>query len=208
VKNILCFGDSNTWGYAPVTGLRYPHDVRWTGVLQQSLGTGFRIIEEGLNGRTTIFNEPGRDHRCGLDLLPPLLETHAPLDLVVIMLGTNDLKSCFNQSAEQIARGAKKICQEVLDCEYLAECSTRVVLVSPALVEELPDEDAAELSGAMAKSREFSRHYGAVAEELAINFFDAAEVVETSQLDGVHWDAKQHQVFGRELSRTISKIFL
>lgn len=206
MKNILCFGDSNTWGYAPATGLRYPHDVRWTGVLQQNLGSNFRIIEEGLNGRTTVYNEPGRDHRCGLDLLPPLLETHAPLYLVVIMLGTNDLKSCFNQSAEQIAQGAKRVCQEVQDCEHLAECSPRVVLVSPALVEAVPADDATEFAGAMEISREFSRYYKLVSEELGTYFFDAALVVKTSELDGVHWDADQHKKFGNELAAFIDSI--
>ena len=92
MKNILCFGDSNTWGYEPLVARRYPADVRWPGVLQNSLGSDYRVIEEGLNGRTTFINEDERPLRSGSDVLPIILESHRPLNLVVVMLGTNDLK--------------------------------------------------------------------------------------------------------------------
>ena len=158
LKNILCFGDSNTWGYAPVTGERYPGHVRWTGVLQSCLGDDYFVIEEGLNGRTTVHNEPLRPHRNGASLLPVLLESHSPLDLVIVMLGTNDLKACFRQSA-------------------------------------------------LEKSRAFSANYKEVADELGIHFFDAAQVVRTSILDGVHWDADQHSVFGKDLANFVEEIW-
>ena len=107
MKTVLCFGDSNTWGYSPVDGTRYPLDIRWTGVLQKSLGVDYRIIEEGLNGRTTFINEDERPLRSGSDVLQIILESHRPLDFVIIMLGTNDLKVEFNLSVEEIAQGAK-----------------------------------------------------------------------------------------------------
>ena len=115
MKNILCFGDSNTWGYSPADGTRYPLDIRWTGVLQKSLGADYRIIEEGLNGRTTFINEDERPLRSGSDVLQILLESHRPLDFVIIMLGTNDLKVEFNLSVEEIAQGAKTLCEMVLN---------------------------------------------------------------------------------------------
>ena len=118
MKNILCFGDSNTWGYSPIDGTRYPLDIRWTGVLQKSLGTDYRIIEEGLNGRTTFINEDERPLRSGSDVLQIILESHRPLDFVIIMLGTNDLKVEFNLSVEEIAQGAKTLCEMVLNSEY------------------------------------------------------------------------------------------
>jgi lysophospholipase L1-like esterase len=206
MKNILCFGDSNTWGFAPENGGRYPQDLRWTGVLRSTLGDGFHVIEEGLNGRTTAFDEPGRPHRNGLTILPALLESHRPLDLVVIMLGTNDLKTIFDLSAGQIAQGARRLCEAVLSCEFLPPGHTEVLLVSPSLVTCMPDADAEEFMGAAEKSREFAREYRKVAEELGIGFFDAAQVVETSALDGVHWDADQHEKFGRELAGKVREL--
>ena len=91
MKRILCFGDSNTYGYRPDTGERYPEDIRWTGILKNRLRErGIEIIEEGLVGRTTVFEDSLRMGRRGIDYLVPLLESHAPIDKLVLMLGTND----------------------------------------------------------------------------------------------------------------------
>ena len=102
----MCFGDSNTWGYSPTTGQRYPANVRWTGVLQAELGSDYHVIEEGLNGRTTVWEDPIEGDKVGKRHLPVLLQSHAPLDLVVVMLGTNDLKMRFSAHASDIAAGA------------------------------------------------------------------------------------------------------
>jgi len=207
VKNILCFGDSNTWGFAPHSGERYALDVRWTGVLQHSLGRReYRVIEEGLNGRTTVYEEQGRRHRSGIEILPALLESHQPLDLVVVMLGTNDLKSCFNQTPLQIAHGAKRVCETILECEFFPAGSVEVLLVSPTVVKDPPQEYEEELKGAMDKSREFSKYYKQVSGELDIHFFDADSVVKASDVDGVHWGVEQHGLFGRELCEIIKEI--
>src|SRR5512143_1112361 len=106
MQTILCFGDSNTWGYNPETAERYPPDVRWTGVLQQKLGAQYRVIEEGLNGRTTVWDDPVQPGRNGRIYLGPCLESHRPLDAVVLFLGLNDLKVRFSATAEDIAKGA------------------------------------------------------------------------------------------------------
>ena len=206
MKNILCFGDSNTWGYEPLVARRYPADVRWTGVLQNSLGDGFRVIEEGLNGRTNVTNEEGRPVRSGLDVLPILLESHRPLDLVVIMLGTNDLKHDFNLSAEQIADGARQVCRCVIDCEYLVDNPPQILLISPTQVELMTEEEQGLFIGAIEKSRELAEHYQVVAENLGIHFLDASKIVVKTDLDGVHWDADQHKAFGEALSGTIGQI--
>jgi lysophospholipase L1-like esterase len=95
MKTILCYGDSNTWGYIPGTGERYASHVRWPGVLQNALGNGYVIIEEGLCGRTTVWDDPIEEYRSGKEYLIPCLKSHAPLDLVVLMLGSNDLKMRF-----------------------------------------------------------------------------------------------------------------
>ena len=203
MKNILCFGDSNTWGYVPLAAYRYPIDVRWTGVLQSSLGEGFRVIEEGLNGLTNATNETNRPIRSGLDALPILLESHRPLDLVVIMLGTNDLKHDFGLTALQIADGAREVCRSVADCEHLADGPPQILLVSPTHVESLPADERDVFRGAMEKSHELAVHYRSVAEELGVHFLDAAKIVINTHIDGVHWDALQHKTFGVELAKVV-----
>ena len=207
MKNILCFGDSNTWGYSPGDGTRYPLDIRWTGVLQQSLGNDYRIIEEGLNGRTTFINEDERPFRSGSDVLPIILESHRPLDFVTIMLGTNDLKLEFNLTVEQIAQGAKELCETVLNSEYLADNLPQILLISPTHIGStiMPDQEEF-FKQARGKSYLFAEYYQKVASDLGIHFLDAAKIVEPSEGEGVHWDADQHIKFGKELKLVIEKI--
>ena len=108
-KRILCFGDSNTWGYIAVKGERYDEDTRWTGRLSKMLGDGCTVIEEGLNGRTTVWEDFVENHMSGLEYLWPCMETHKPFDLIVIMLGTNDTKCYFGAQARSIADGAGRL---------------------------------------------------------------------------------------------------
>ena len=115
MKTILCYGDSNTYGFNPANGLRYPKSVRWTGRLQELLGNNYIIIEEGCNGRTTIFDDPIDGWKNGLSYLKPCLNTHKPIDIVILMLGSNDLKSTFHASAEEISKGAKRLIEEIYD---------------------------------------------------------------------------------------------
>ena len=109
MTTILCYGDSNTYGYNPVNGLRYPKDVRWTGVLQKLLGEQYAVIEEGCNGRTTVFEDIAEPWKAGLGYLKPCLNTHKPIDFVIMMLGSNDLKRMFHASAKEIADGAEHL---------------------------------------------------------------------------------------------------
>ena len=133
MKQILCFGDSNTWGYDGESGERLPFKVRWTGRLQKAYEEkDVRIIEEGLCGRTTVFEDPFRQGRRGTALLPTLLETHHPVDLVVLMLGTNDCKTIFGASAEVIGRGI----QCLLDQIQTFAPQTDVLLISPIYLGE------------------------------------------------------------------------
>ena len=210
MKHILCFGDSNTWGYSPQDGSRHPPDVRWTGVLQKSLGANYRVIEEGLNGRTTFINEEGdeaRPLRSGSDVLQIILESHRPLDFVTIMLGTNDLKLEFNLTVEQIAQGAKELCETVLNSEYLADNPPQILLISPTHIGStiMPDQEEF-FNQAREKSYRFAEHYQKAASDLGIHFLDAAKIVAPSEGEGVHWDADQHIKFGKELSVKIQEL--
>ena len=216
MKNLLCFGDSNTWGYSPVDGTRFSPNVRWTGVLQKSLGKDYHTIEEGLNGRTTFIDEDGRPLRSGSDVLPIILESHRPLDLVVIMLGTNDLKVEFDLTVEDIAQGAKTLCEMVINSEYLEEYPPEILLISPTLIgdyvipefDEVISSDKEFFDKARKQSFQFAEHYEKAASELGINFLDAAKIVSPSKDEGVHWDAEQHILFGKKLKTIIETIFL
>ena len=206
MKNILCFGYSNTWGYIPGTGERFDFDTRWTGVLQNLTEGEFRIIEEGLNGRTTIRSEQERAFRSGAELLPVLLESHSPIDLLVIMLGTNDLKKRFEDSAKDIAVHAGQLCRLAYSVERFVASAGQILLISPSLVVEIADEEALVFDGAMDKSKALSVNYKAIAEELGVYFFDACSAVTTTDEDGIHWNAKQHYDFAIQLEPAIRKI--
>ena len=212
MKHILCFGDSNTWGYSPQDGSRFPPNVRWTGTLQKTLGADYNIIEEGLNGRTTFINEEGEDarpFRSGSDVFSMILESHRPLDLVTIMLGTNDLKLEFNLSVEEIAQGVKELCEMVLSSEYLIDNPPKLLLISPIHIGSTIQPDQEEFfEQAREKSYRFAEHYQRVAEELGIHFLDAAKIVSPSDGEGVHWDADQHIKFGKVLAQKATEILL
>jgi lysophospholipase L1-like esterase len=205
---ILCYGDSNTWGYAPETGERFPEDVRWPGVMRAKLGDGYRGIEEGLSGRTTVWNDPIEgDHKNGRTYLLPCLESHNPIDLVALMLGTNDLKARFGSSASDIAQGAASLAELVLK----SGCgqgggSPVVLLISPPPVATLTDM-AQMFEGASEKSRQFREHYGRFAEQSGCEFLDASAVIASSDVDGIHLDAGEHRKLGEAVAARIVEIF-
>jgi lysophospholipase L1-like esterase len=206
MKRILLYGDSNTWGYDPATGERFPEDVRWPGVLARALGEGYRVVEEGLNGRTTVHDDPIEEHRNGRTYLRPCLETHKPLDLVAIMLGTNDLHARFGLSASDIAASAGALARIVLASSAgPGGGAPAVLLVAPPPVIPLP-EDLELLAGAEEKSRRFPERYRRVAERRGCYFMDAGAVVEPSDLDGVHLDAGAHRVLGEAVAARVQEM--
>lgn len=196
MKRILCFGDSNTWGYDPAAQDRFDRDVRWTGVLRNALGSGYEVIEEGLNGRTTVWDDPIEGYKCGKDYLIPCLETHRPLDLVIIMLGTNDLKKRFSLSAFDIAQGAGVLVRIVQQSAAgRAGAAPSVLLLAPPPVAKLT-WFAEMFEGAEDKSLKLGLHYRQVAEALGCAFLDTATVVVSSDLDGIHFEAAEHRKLG------------
>lgn len=147
MKTILCYGDSNTWGWNPDTGLRYPRDIRWPGRLQIELGPTYYVIEEGLNGRTTVWDDPIEEHKNGKTYLYPCLESHKPLDLVVLMLGTNDLKTRFWLSTLDIVSGIARLVEIIQSSRSgVQETSPKILLLAPPLVTNL-DEVGMSLRG-------------------------------------------------------------
>jgi lysophospholipase L1-like esterase len=200
MADIVVFGDSNTWGFDPATGTRFAPGTRWTGVMAAALGDAHRVIEEGLNGRTTVFLDPIEPDRRGADYLPPCLRSHAPLDLIVIALGCNDMKARFNVSAAEIAYGAERLVMLAL-AEPVGPKGRppRVLLVAPPPVAKLTGF-ADMFRGAEAKSRDLAQRYAEVAERRAIGFVDAGQFVHCSDLDGIHYEADQHAVLGKAMA--------
>ena len=195
MKQILCFGDSNTWGYDGESGERLPFKVRWTGRLQKAYeGKDVRIIEEGLCGRTTVFEDELRKNRKGSDLLPVLLESHAPIDQVVLMLGTNDCKSYYHASAEVIGLGVEKLIGQIRQAgEHI-----KILLVSPILLGEKvwePEYDPEFDEQSVETSRQLKTVYSRIAKKHGIDFLAASDVAEPSSRDREHMDEESHRRF-------------
>ena len=200
---IVAFGDSNTWGYDPAAATRFPADVRWTGVMRRELGDGHSVIEEGLNGRTTVFTDPIEPDRRGADYLPPCLRSHAPLDLLIIALGCNDMKSRFSASPGDIANGAERlILMTRAEPAGPGGGPPKILLVAPPPLAKLT-AFAEMFQGATEKSRVLGARYREIAERHKIGFVDAGEFIACSPLDGIHYEADQHALLGRVMAEAV-----
>ena len=192
MKQILCFGDSNTWGLDGETGKRFSWEERWTGILQEKLADrDIRIVEEGLCGRTTIFEDPLRLGRRGTELLPTLLETHTP-DAVVLMLGTNDCKTFYNASAEVIGLGVERLVEQIRK----ADKNIRILLISPIQLgegvwEQGYDPEFNEKSVEVSKG--LKAVYQKVAQKYGCDFLAASDVAEPSKEDREHLNEEGHK---------------
>lgn len=206
-RQILCFGDSNTWGFNPENGERHPYDVRWTSVMEKALGSSYRIIVEGLNGRTTVFDDPVEPGRNGLDYLIPCLVSHKPLDAVVIMLGTNDTKHRFGLLAVDIALGMKRLVKTIQAGDYaLGGKIPSVGIIAPPQVNEWIEEGP--FTGAYESSVRLAQEYQLIADELGCAFLDASEHVFCKMPDGIHLDAEAHGILGKKVAEWVGKALL
>lgn len=213
-KRILCFGDSLTWGWMPVKDVvpttRYPYEQRWTGHMAAALGDGYEIVEEGLSGRTTDIDDPTDPRLNGSTYLPSALATHLPLDLVIVMLGTNDAKTYFNRSALDITVGASKLLGQIATSAggvgtlYPAP---RALLVSPPPLADMQNAWAdLVFAGGREKTHALATHYAAVAQFFGAAFFDAGSVVSTGGIDGIHLTPENNAVLGKALAGAVRGI--
>lgn len=209
---ILCYGDSNTWGYQASTAERLGRWERWPGVLQRELGDDVHVIEEGQNGRTTVFDVPFEADRNGLTHLPVSLQTHHPLDLVVIDLGTNDL-FLPGVNAYHAARGAIKLAEVVLASDAgRADGAPLVLVVVPPPFAPLGQWDQATSPGAEAESQRLSRAFvdaaAAVKEEdgITVPLLDLRDHVTSSPIDGIHFEADGHRSIGNAVAATLREM--
>lgn len=201
MKTILAFGDSLTFGSNAETQTRHPYNDRWPTVLEQGLGGAARVIAEGLGGRTTVFDDfSSVADRNGGRVLPTLLDSHKPLDLVVIMLGTNDLKEYINGSALGAAMGIKRLVEIVRLHPWGSYKVPGVVIVSPPLTVETQHADLKPMFAPRSNEAPlFAGYYSRIAQELGCGFFDAATVAQATPIDGVHLDAKNTRAIGEGL---------
>lgn len=209
MKTILCYGDSNTWGYNPDGSGRYPKHMRWTTVLQKELGESFDVISEGLNGRTTVWDDPVRgDYRNGKKYLLPCLHTHKPIDLVILFLGSNDLKPRYNVTSMEIAQSVEMLVDIVKKSETGPNMTSPEILViipPPILIpEEVKQMDylLPEYEKAVDKSRQFPQAFTSVLNGKC-HLFDSSRYIKTSEIDGMHLDPESHAILGRELAKYI-----
>lgn len=206
---VLCYGDSNTHGTAPMARLtdlgRLGPAERWPGVLAAALGAGWRVIEEGLPGRTTVHPDPvSGEHKSGIAVLPAVLESHRPIDVVALMLGTNDLKARFHVPPVEIAASVERLVLTVLHSFCGPdERAPAVLLISPPPAFEAGCL-AETFEGAAAKSNRLAGYYARVARRHGAAFLDAGGSVASSRLDGVHFDATEHEKLGRAVAAAIA----
>jgi lysophospholipase L1-like esterase len=208
MTTILCFGDSNTHGTKPLPAQdmidRHGPDMRWPGVMACELGPAFRVIEEGLPGRTTVHDDPIEGaHMNGLTALPMLVGSHSPLDIVVLMLGTNDLKNRFAVTASDIAASLERLVVTLrFLCSAPGRTQPKVLLVAPPPIQEV-DWLAEKFVGGAAKSKGLGAAIRRSAGRLGTAFLDAGEHIKVSPVDGLHYDAETHATLGRAIAAAV-----
>lgn len=208
MKTILCFGDSNTWGDVATKPERYDENTRWGSRLRKLLGEDYWVVEEGQNGRTTVWDDPIENRMAGLTYLWPCLESHHPIDLVIIMLGTNDTKPYFGVNADNIAAGAGRLVDMVQRSSFgPGKTAPKVLLISPIRVllsdyyPHLFREEQVE------KSKGFPRAFKTVADQYGCYFLDAAQYAQPDPADGIHLDAAGHASLAQAVYEKVKEIF-
>lgn len=210
-KRILCFGDSNTYGYVPGgSGRRYSEEIRWPARLQMLLGNEYIVIEDGLPGRTTDIDAPDEPWKNGMAYLRGVLSTHRPIDMVIIMLGTNDLKAELHRESSDIADALRNIVTTA--GSFLKEkqnYAPKTMIIAPACLNDRigVNYDFGFDVYSITKSRELAEKYRTAASETDALFLDASQYVRTSPVDGVHLTPEAHAVLADEVFRTVSAWF-
>jgi lysophospholipase L1-like esterase len=209
MKTVLCYGDSNTWGAIPMGGWedrrRYGPRERWTGVMQAELGPDWQVIAEGLPGRTSALEDPVEGaHLSGLSHFRPCLESHRPIDLVVLMLGTNDLKRRLGLEAEDVALGIDKLFDELRRLERFGDRRPQVVLVCPPPI-RVVGIFTTMYAGAERKSKELAPLLKTLAAANRAAFLDAGEIIASSPVDGIHLDPAAHAHLGRAVAGVVKR---
>ena len=220
-KEILCYGDSNTWGCIPrwkdslLPSERYDEETRWPCVMASELGAGYHVIEEGLGGRTTIYDDTQELYKRGIDYLLPCLLTHRPLDLVIIMLGTNDLQLRNQREAlteERLGKGIEELVKVVKDTDKCGRGNRapQILIIAP-----IPIKKAKGRVGVYAQFGEeegerlsclFPQTYEQIAEKYGCGFLNSACYAKPDDGDGVHFTRGSHPRLGRVVAAKVQEM--
>ena len=210
-RTILCYGDSNTHGTMPMPDLgamgRYDRQTRWPGQLAARL-PDWQVIEEGLPGRTTVHDDPIEGaHRNGLAVLPAILESHRPIDVVILMLGTNDLKQRFSVNALDIALSLEKLVLAIRGSGCGPDgAAPGVILVAPPPILEVQDLGVM-FAGGQAKSHDLGPRLAALARALEVSFVDAGSLIGVSEIDGIHYDEPAMAALAQAFAQAVTDHF-
>ena len=211
-KHIVCLGDSNTHGYCadPADcadgGARFNENERWTCLLQKALGEEYLVLEEGLSGRTTVFSDPLHEAMPALDVAYPILMSHEPVDLLIIMLGTNDTKERFCVNPACIARGLERLVDKCKTIPCWGDHKPNILLIAPPHIgDEMEQSDVMPAMGlgCAAKSRELAKYYAPVAANQGCAFLDAQGVAEFNKVDFMHLTKKGHAQLAEKLAKIV-----
>jgi lysophospholipase L1-like esterase len=214
-KHVVCFGDSNTHGYCadPADcadgGNRFNERERWPRVLETMLGEDYLILEEGLGGRTTVFTDPLHEGMSALDVAYPILMTHEPVDLLILMLGTNDTKERFGANAPCIALGMERLIQKIKTVPCWGDKQPNILIVCPPHIApefELNNVSPPMGRGCVEKSRELARWLEPVAKNNGCAFLDAEGIGEFNGVDYMHLTAKGHRTLAETLARMVPEL--
>ena len=207
--SIVCYGDSNTWGYNAEDGSRFPEHIRWPGVLSDLLGERYRVIEEGLSGRTSVMEDPLFEGLNGLNYITPCLKSHAPLKLVIIMLGTNDTKERFSLTAYNIAQGIMRVVQKAKHSEAGVDAkSPGILVICPPRIGEGYRQSP--VGGAMGnhcaeKSAQLAPYLKALAEQEMVSYVDASSIP-MNEIDYMHLTEEGHKQLAQLVFNKISEL--
>lgn len=210
LHQILVYADSLSWGIIPNTRNRFRFDQRWPGVMQHELdrmGESVRIIEDCLNGRRTVWEDPFKPGRNGLSGIEQRIEVNSPLSLVILFLGTNDFQSMHQHNAWHSAQGIGAIICAVRRAPIEPGMPVpEILVVAPPVIQKAKGQAAPKFEGAEQKAVGLTSAIEHVAAEFGCPFFDAGSVTTTSKVDGVHLDAEQHLVLGKALAKKVKSL--
>ncbi|MGB7328439.1 MAG: SGNH/GDSL hydrolase family protein [Rubripirellula sp.] len=207
---IVVYGDSLSWGIVPGTRMRLNFADRWPGVMEGELlgrRRDVRVIEDCLNGRRTILDDPNKAGRNGLQGLEQRIEAHSPLSLVILFLGTNDFQITHQFHARDSAQGVAMLVTAIRQAPIEPGMSVpEILLIAPPTIRDANGDVASKFAGAPAKAIGLAEEFRLVADQMACDYFDAGTVVTTSPIDGVHLDASQHRVLGIAIAAQVGRI--
>ena len=203
---IVCYGDSNTWGYISGSNHeRLTKSKRWTGILQELLGDEYEIIEEGLNSRTLISEDlrPGKEGKNGSTYLIPCLDTHDPIDSFILMLGTNELKATYNKTALEIGEILEKYFIKVITnrkSQFLDKFP-KLIIVAPPIVNEKTEYCKNKYEGAYLKSLELNNIYKKLSEKYNCKFVNNDNL--STGIDGAHLNEESHFKLAQKIEEAL-----